>query len=463
MELAVESAHSGHSDLHQMELPFTRVELDKTLTLAPNPKRVNGYWVTQSNSITELVEDMADMFKRSHFFSGKRFRRATYEPVISSILANLLNAHTHKLQITYSRSTKGDNSVWISVWDFLSDLNLVSTVIAGKNEKGVQSWGVALPELVGLLRIDHSRIVFDQYQPSIEIRDSDKNVLPVPARKANRLKYNRFEKATRTFNEYWQGHTVTLDDKNIVPFVKRKFRDTLELGGRFYGGFQQIPSKDRARFKIDDNATIEIDYSANHLGILYAWEGIAINYKKAYTLENYEWPIGMTEDEWRPIIKAITLRALNTTDFSTLRAAITRSAKPKNKAAFKTYKDSRAIHDLLRSKGLASKAPFKPKWIDSFIEGIPSDTIAEDLVDAFLEKHSAIKAHIGSPNIGLKLQAVDSEIMALVLDTLRLENIPALPVHDSVIVPYQKRSKALAVMTQSFKQITGFLPKIKAT
>jgi len=59
VKLAVESAHSGHSDLHQMELPFTRVELDKTLTLAPNPKRVNGYWVTQSNARTELVEDMA--------------------------------------------------------------------------------------------------------------------------------------------------------------------------------------------------------------------------------------------------------------------------------------------------------------------------------------------------------------------------------------------------------------------
>jgi len=335
----------------------------------------------------------------------------------------------------------------------LADLNLVSTVIAGKNEKGVQSWCVALPELVGLLRIDHSRIVFDPYQPSIEIRDKDKDVLAVPARKANRLKYNRFEKATRTFNEYWQGHTVTLDDKNIVPFVKRKFRDTLELGGRFYGSFQQIPSKDRARFKIDDNATIEIDYSANHLGILYAWEGIKLDYLKAYSIEGYE----------RDTIKAITLRALNTTDFSTLHRAITTSAKPKNKATFKTYKDSRAIHDLLRSKGLASKPPHKPKWLDTFIEGIPSDTIAADLVDAFLEKHSAIKAHIGSPNIGLKLQAVDSEIMALVLDTLRLENIPALPVHDSVIVPYQKRSKALAVMTQSFKQITGFLPKIKAT
>ena len=453
MKLAVESAHSGHSDLHQMELPFTRVELDKTLTLAPNPKRVNGYWVTQSNSITELVEDMADMFKRSHFFSGKRFRRATYEPVISSILANLLNAHTHKLQIIYSRDDHSGNRVWISVWDFLADLNLVSTVIAGKNEKGVQSWCVALPELVELLRIDHSRIVFDPYQPSIEIRDSDKNVLPVPARKTNRLKYNRIEKATRTFNEYWQGHTVELDGKAVVPFVKRKFNDTLELGGRFYGGFQRIPSKDRKRLKIDGKNTIEIDYSSNHLAILYAWEGVKLNYLKAYAMKGYE----------RDTIKAITLRALNIESVSSLKKAISLSANPKNQTAYKSYKDSRAIHDMRRAKGLASKAPFKPKWIDSFIEGIPSDTIADDLVYDFLQKHSAIKAHIGSPNIGLKLQAVDSEIMALVLDTLRLENIPALPVHDSVIVPYQKRSKALAVMTQSFKQITGFLPKIKAT
>ena len=301
MKLAVESAHSGHSDLHQMELPFTRVELDKTLTLAPNPKRVNGYWVTQSNSITELVEDMADMFKRSHFFSGKRFRRSTYTPVISSILANLLNAHTHKLQIIYSRDDHSGNRVWISVWDFLADLNLVSTVIAGKNEKGVQSWCAALPELVELLKTDHSRIIFDPYQPSIEIRDSDKNVLPVPARKTNRLKYNRFEKATRTFNEYWQGHTVTLDGKAVVPFVKRKFNDTLELGGRFYGGFQRIPSKDRKRLKIDGVNTIEIDYSSNHLAILYAWEGVKLNYLKAYAMKGYE----------RDTIKAITLRALN--------------------------------------------------------------------------------------------------------------------------------------------------------
>lgn len=453
MELAVDSTHKGRSDLHQMELPFTRVELDKTLTLAPKPKRVNGYWVTQSNASNDLVEDMADMFKRSHFFSGKRFRRATYIPVISSILANLLNAHTHQLQIIYSRDAHSGNRVWINVWDFLADLNLVNTVIAGKNEKGIQSWGVALPELVELLRVDYSRIIFDPHQPSIEIRDANKNVLPVPARKTNRLKYNRFEKATRAFNEYWQGHTVELDGKAVVPFVKRKFNDTLELGGRFYGGFQQIPSKDRARLKIDNSVTLEIDYSANHLAILYAWEGLQLNYRKAYSMEGYE----------RDTIKSITLRAVNIESVISLKKAISLSANPKNQAAYKSYKDSRAIHDLRRTKGLASKAPFKPKWIDSFIDGIPSSTIADDLVDAFLEKHSAIKAHIGSPNIGLKLQAVDSEIMALVLDKLRLENIPALPVHDSIITPYKLKKKALAVMAQSFEQVTGFAAQIKAT
>jgi hypothetical protein len=222
-----------------MELPFTRVELDKTLTLAPNPKRVNGYWVTKSHASNDLVELMADQFKSSHFFSAKRFRRATYTPVISSILANLLNAHTHKLQIIYSRDDHSGNRAWINVWDFLADLNLVSTVIAGKNENGVQSWCVALPELAELLRLDFSRIIFDRYQPSVEVRGAGKNVLPVSKHRATKLKYNRFEKATRAFNEFWQAHTVTLDDKPVVPFVKRKFNDTLELGGRFYGGFQQ--------------------------------------------------------------------------------------------------------------------------------------------------------------------------------------------------------------------------------
>ena len=452
MKLAMSPAHNDSSDLQQMELSFTRVELDKTLTFAPNPKRVNGFWVTQTNSSNEVVEFMAEHFKRSPFFSGKRFRKSTYMPIISTVLANLLNAYNHRLQIIYSRDDHSGNRPWIHFWDFLSHLNLISTVIAGKNEKGVQSWCVALPELVELLKpATSTKIIFDRHQPSVVVRDKDGNVLPLSKNRAARLKYNRLEKDTRAFNEYWERHVVTLDGKNVVPIVKRKFNDTLEMGGRFYGGFQQLPSKDRARLIIDDLGTAEMDYSSIHWAILYAWEGVQIKYKAAYTLERYD----------RDVVKAITLRALNIKNLSDLKKAITISANPKNKEQYRAYKDARAVYEFERSKGLASKAPYKAPWIKSFIEGIPSGTIADDLLGAFLEKHSVIKAHIGSPKIGLRLQAVDSEIMALVLYRLRLENIPALPVHDSVRIQKKHKLRARDVMAECFKEITGFKAQVR--
>ena len=80
---------------------------------------------------------------------------------------------------------------------------------------------------------------------------------------------------------------------------------------------------------------------------------------------------------------------------------------------------------------------------------------------AFLEKHRAIKAHIGSPKVGVRLQAVDSEIMALVLRRLRLENIPALPIHDSVRIQKIHRLKARSIMMECFKEITGFKAQIR--
>jgi len=452
MELVLSSAPKGSSGLQQMELPFTRVELDKTLTLAPNPKLVNGYWLTQTNTSSEVVEFMADQFRRSRFCSDNRFRKSTYLPIISTILANLLNADNHRLQIIYSRNDHDGNRPWINVFDFLSHFHLISTVIAGKNVKGVSSWCVALPELIELLKpATSTRITFDRHQPSIDVRDKDNNVLPVSKNRAVRLKYKRYEKATRAFNEYWEHHVVTLDDKNVVPYVKRLFNDTLEHGGRFYGGFQQIPSNDRSRLIIDDLKTCEIDYSSIHLAILYAWAGVQVQYGTVYEMGGYD----------RATVKAITLRAVNINDLSDLKKAITSSANPKNVIKYKAYKDKRAIHDFQRSKGLASKAPFKPKWIDSFIENIPSSTIANDVVAAFLKKHAAIKDYIGSPKVGVRLQAVDSEIMALILDRCRLENIPALPVHDSVRIPKIHRLKARSVMMECFKEITGFNAQIR--
>ena len=451
MLAAVDHSRFDGVILYQLELPFNRIELDKMLSLAPNPKRVDNYWATQGCASSGIVERLADQFKGSAYFSGHRFHKATYVPIISAILANLLNANAHKLQVIYSRDTDGSNRPWISVWDFLAGLQFVNTVIGGKNESGVQSWAVALPELIDLLHQDKARIVFDDHKASIEVRDADKNVLPVPERRTDNLQYNRVEKATAAHNQQWLTHTVTLDKKPIVPFVKRKFNDSLEYGGRFYGGFQRIPSKDRARLKIDGQPTVELDYSAIHLAILYAWEGVQLDYAQAYTLEGYE----------RATVKAITLRMLNIESVAVLKRAITLSANPANQGKYKAYKTARSIHDLMRAKGLSSTAPHKPKWVGTFIDNIPSTTNTHDLINAFLERHSAITKHIGSQSIGLRLQAADSQIMALVLDTLRIDNVPALPVHDSIIIQKKHKAKAKMIMQNTFKQVTGFHAQIK--
>jgi len=82
-------------------------------------------------------------------------------------------------------------------------------------------------------------------------------------------------------------------------------------------------------------------------------------------------------------------------------------------------------------------------------------------VDAILEKHEVIKSYIGTNNIGLRLQAVDGDIMSGTLDKLTTLNIPVLPVHDSIIFRVKDKELAIQTMAESFKEITGFDAQIK--
>ena len=50
----------------------------------------------------------------------------------------------------------------------------------------------------------------------------------------------------------------------------------------------------------------------------------------------------------------------------------------------------------------------------------------------------------------------ESYIMTLVLFELMKQRVPAIPVHDSVIVPAQREGLAKQVMLQCYKNHTGF-------
>jgi hypothetical protein len=437
----------GKHDPAQLELTLHNVVLDKALILAPNPKLVNGKLATQTVVRESLVECIANQFKNSTCSPAKGFRLSAYSPIISTILANLLNANDHGLQVIYSRN-KADKlgRQWISVWDFLESVGFINNIVAGKNMRGVKSWAVALPELVRLFDLHQSKVTLSSEAVSVIVRDDEKKVMPLPKHRASLLKYNRFTKSANKFNNLWNGHTATLSNKPLIPFVQRAFKHSLELGGRFYGEYQRIPSKDRANIKIDGCKTLEADYSSIHLAILYSWAGFQLDYEEAYSIEGFD----------RSIVKAVTLRALNTTNLSALQGAITRSANPKNKSKYANYKAARSIHDQRRINGLKSKAPLKPEWIKTFIKNVPEKTNAKELVARILEKHHVIRSYIGTPNLGLKLQAVDSEIMSLILSTLTAKNIPALPVHDSIIFRAKDKDCALLAMNNCFRKVTEF-------
>ena len=77
-----------------------------------------------------------------------------------------------------------------------------------------------------------------------------------------------------------------------------------------------------------------------------------------------------------------------------------------------------------------------------------------DLISRLKEAHPAIEKYFCS-GAGLYLQRVDSEIMRNVLVRLAAENIPCLPVHDSVIVTAHHELELRAAMSLGYRYVFG--------
>ena len=88
-----------------------------------------------------------------------------------------------------------------------------------------------------------------------------------------------------------------------------------------------------------------------------------------------------------------------------------------------------------------------------FIENIPEDANGGDYLRLILDRHEPIAHHFGTKNIGLRLQNMDSELMALILD--KLQGVPCLPVHDSIRCRVSDMDKVEQAMIDAFKELFG--------
>ena len=209
-----------------------------------------------------------------------------------------------------------------------------------------------------------------------------------------------------------------LDLRLAYEYLHRVYnRESFKLGGRAYGALHQsIPKHLRAYIQINGQPTVELDYSAYHIRMLYHQKGID------YRDDPYEVCEGT---DMRDTYKAVGLIAINGDE-----------QEPR-----KVYG---AIRDELKNRGKPLPAGEKP---------------LVRLVNRFRDVHPLIAEYLYK-DMGVHLMNKDSKIMNTILMKLMDKGILGLSVYDSVIVAEQHQDYLNQVMFEEYEKEMGFKPKI---
>lgn len=221
-----------------------------------------------------------------------------------------------------------------------------------------------------------------------------------------------------------KGETQNIKVTSASKTVRRVFsRNDWECYGRFTGGFwQRVGDKDtdetpyRRHIRINDEPTVELDYSSLHPNILTVEAGLD-PIDDVYTLghqvvEQYD------QTQQRLILKGLMLNLLNAKN---------------HKAAYGAFKyDQPTGH------------PFKSLKKEQF----------NKYVQAITTKHPHLEKSLGADQ-GVRLMFIDSQIIEQIIVLATTNNIPILTVHDSVICKERDEPNIRKFMRQASMKILG--------
>ncbi|MFH0302742.1 hypothetical protein AAFX91_37385, partial [Bradyrhizobium sp. 31Argb] len=311
--------------------------------------------------------------------------------------------------------------------DYLPPGNQSSPIFATKmcasnsGNRGWQSWLEATEELMGVWRSRPQALHYSPGDP-IVLRDAngDSTGYQDTAMTA------RLRGELREVNDMlssikieldgvaWRGRYMVFTSANgaqsfIRPVpgnpVRRIFaRSSFKLGGRAYGWHQNIPKEWRKRITINGMTTAELDFRAMHLSMLYNEANTPMPAGDPYAIPGWQ----------RVDVKLAVNIALN--------AATTQGA----------------IGALSQAAGFSA----------------PNDrTKAAEVILAVRAKHNPIAGAFGS-DAGIRLMRRDSDIMMRALKVLNADGTPALPVHDSLVVPQRHAGTAAAAMSRAWAELS---------
>jgi len=216
-------------------------------------------------------------------------------------------------------------------------------------------------------------------------------------------------------------HRVHITHKS--KFTRRIFNNgSFAESGRFYGGFWQLIGEEhRKKILINDEETVELDFSSLHPVLAYANAGV--DYWKEYKVGPYEIPVDGINDSKaaREVIKKLLLLALNALDEEALFKA------------FRSEFDYSKLGDL------------KYKF---------TNDVLNKILDSIKVRHSVIADQIAT-GAGTLLMNLDSRIVEFIIKRFLTTNTPVLSVHDSFIVQTSQRDKLLKAMKDACVFISG--------
>lgn len=189
-----------------------------------------------------------------------------------------------------------------------------------------------------------------------------------------------------------------------------------DMGGRLYslgGGYQSLPSAERANMRLNGEPVVELDIKASHLTIIKALLGLHDD-QSGYEVAGLP----------RAVVKAWVTMCLGYGDFHS-------------------------------------------RWSETAISNLAAQGIDLKRDYPLLEVRDRLQREL--PIIGkalaegigwARLQFIESCAIIDTVDKLARTGIPALPVHDSLIIPFSATESATRVLYNEFRKYVGITPVV---
>lgn len=436
---------------------------------ARRPQHLNPDWYLFKDirrSVTAAEEVLLTEF--TSWIKRQRMHRDRYRATLRVLLANLWNTFLHNRELVVPATTASERktamygyspSIGQEIITFLVEKGYIVYQLGRADSfSGVASWCIAAPRLIGLIASKERHIVAKAPEFGVILRDKKKpgqdtgddivlegrNKASAKSVGATAREMNALLAHSDILCPIERSAHLSVHYAQVPVALTRIFNNrSWELGGRYYCHYQNFEADDRRKLLIDNERVVELDYAALHARMVYAEVGVQ------YPMDQD--PYGEAGSLERELNKAIMLRLFNVTDLSALKSCITRSGDPKTIQTHHRYQGELESYH----RGDRKRAPSKPECLEGFIEDVPvgthGGTVLQKLFDVHPRFKEALEAYEG--NLGLYLQYKDSEIMTLVLKQLLAHSVPALPVHDSVIVPVSKLQLARDAMQEAFSSM----------